>query len=276
MSVRTRVARRLAVLIAVITALAWAAAGAASGGSILVYTGNNAPLDEGGYSEFGLAAGKPLVTSAALPGDLSSFDCVVLPINRTPFSAEQKSQFGSYVAAGGRVIGLAENSNFPGAITTMNELSTSLGSSMQVHSDSIDGTLSGDHDEHRHAPLHGGRDDPLPRPYVAGEPGAAGSSLVRTVTGAQTFLAANVLGRGVFVLSGDSNAFSDNNAGGYTKADNDVLVKNLCGVIDRDKDGVGDRRGQLPRRRQRRPVRPRLRRRRRRLRSDLHARTAAA
>ena len=42
------------------------------------------------------------------------------------------------------------------------------------------------------------------------------------------------------MLSGDSNVFSDNNAGGYTSADTDVLVRNICAVIDRDKDAVLD------------------------------------
>jgi hypothetical protein len=235
----SRPMRRLALLIALISAMACAAAGASAGGSVLVYTGNGAP-DEGGYVEFALAAGKPLVTSPILPSDLSAFDCVVLPINSTPFSAAQKAQFGSYVNAGGRLFALAENNGFPGAIATMNDLSTTLGAGMQVVADSIDPaypTPTANIDSH---------------PFTAGVSlihmantsrvgvGAGGASLVRTATGGHTFIATRQLGRGEFLLSGDSNVFSDNNAGGYTSADTDVLVRNICAVIDRDGDAVLD------------------------------------
>jgi hypothetical protein len=238
MNASMRPLRKLALLFA-LTLLVCAAASTASAGSILVYTGNDAP-DEGGYTEFALAAGKPLVTTPILPADLSTFDCVVLPINRTPFSAAQKTQLGSYVNGGGRLFALAENNDFPGAIATMNDLSSTLGTGMQVAADSLDNafpTPTSNIDAH---------------PFTAGVatvhlantsrivPGASGSSLVRTAAGAQTFLATRQLGRGEFLLSGDSNIFSDNNAGGYTTADTDVLVRNICAVIDRDGDGVLD------------------------------------
>ncbi len=231
--------RRLTLLVVLTTALCWAAAGAAAGGNILIYTGNNTP-DEGGYTEFALAAGKPLVTSPTLPPDLSGFDCVVLPINSTAFSAAQKTQFGSYVNGGGRLFALAENNVFPGAIATMNDLSSSLGSGMQVVPDSIGNTY----------PTLTSNIDP--HPFTAGVKtihmvnasrvtlGAEGSSLVRTAEPTHTFIATQQLGRGEFLLSGDSNVFSDNNAGGYTSADTDVLVRNICGVIDSDGDGVLD------------------------------------
>ena len=41
----------------------------ASPGSILVYAGNGALYE--GYTKFGVAAGKPVVTSPVLPADLS-------------------------------------------------------------------------------------------------------------------------------------------------------------------------------------------------------------
>jgi hypothetical protein len=51
--------------------------------------------------------------------------------------------------------------------------------------------------------------------------------LVETPKG-KPFICADRMGHGVFVLSGDSNVFSDNTDTGYSKQGNGALVHNLC------------------------------------------------
>jgi hypothetical protein len=166
----------------------------------------------------------------------------VLPTNSIPFSSGQKSQLAAYVNAGGRLLAIGEYGPLsPGATTTLNDLSASLGSGMRLTSELIGAgsweTTNID-----------------PHQFTAGvtairyagtsrvSPITGGTSLVRTIDaqGAVPFLATQQLGAGHFILSGDSNVFSDFDFGGYAFADNDVLVRNICGAGDRDGDGVPD------------------------------------
>ena len=50
-----------------------------------------------------------------------------------------------------------------------------------------------------------------------------------SATPATTILGADEIGPGLFVLSGNSNIFSDSSDSGYVTEDNGVLVANLCG-----------------------------------------------
>ena len=62
--------------------------------------------------------------------------------------------------------------------------------------------------------------------------GGTAQSLVRSKAGSQApgtiIIAAETIGDGLFVLSGDSNAFSDFVLEFYTNNDNGVLARNLC------------------------------------------------
>ncbi len=201
---------------------------ALAAGEIFVFTGNGA-LDEG-YTQFAGAAGKPLLTAAILPADLSAAPCVILPVNASSFTASQKTVFSEYLAGGGTLIALAEHSGFPGSISTMNNLATTLGSGMSVIPDVID---SGFHtttsiDSHI---LTGGMSSYV---YAATSRVAIGGqarSLIRTQTGNVTFIGTEPIGLGTFVLAGDSNGFSDNSGSAYTGAyGNGRFAENLCGV----------------------------------------------
>ncbi len=213
-------------LLSVQVAVFGARPAAAASGSILVFDGNGAQ-DEG-YTKFGAAAGKPVVHAVVLPADLSPFDCVVLPINNLTFDSSQKTTFSTYVNGGGMLLALGEHSGFPAADATMNDLATSLGAALQIVPAIID-------------PGFTTTTNIDPSSFTVGvtsirygatsEVSVSGSaqSLVRTLTGATTFIAIDKLSKGHFLLSGDSNPFSDNSDTGYTVQDNGVLVKNLCG-----------------------------------------------
>ena len=223
--------RKLVSLVAMMLVVGVMSAGAASAspGDILVYTGEGA-LDEG-YTNFGTAAGKTVQTLAVLPVDLSPFDCVVLPINGTSgaaFSGATTTALNTYVNNGGRIIALAEHSGFAGSIATMNGLATALGADLSVVSAVID---SGFHTTTNidASPFTAGvtsiRYAATSEVAVAVGPNA--HSLVRS-QGGTTFIGVDQIGSGVFVLSGDSNVFSDNSENGYTSHSNGQLVANIC------------------------------------------------
>jgi hypothetical protein len=46
--------------------------------------------------------------------------------------------------------------------------------------------------------------------------------------GSATLIGEQAIGPGTFVMSGDSNLFTDNNDGFYTEYNNGQLVTNLC------------------------------------------------
>ena len=52
--------------------------------------------------------------------------------------------------------------------------------------------------------------------------------LVESADDSSTLIAEAPVSAGLFVMSGDSNAFSDNNDGFYSDDDNGKLVDNLC------------------------------------------------
>ena len=57
--------------------------------------------------------------------------------------------------------------------------------------------------------------------------GPTGASLVRTPDG-RPFIGIAEIGDGLFILSGDSNAFSNDSDVAYSEHDNGVLVRNIC------------------------------------------------
>ncbi|MFY9615521.1 MAG: hypothetical protein WAT58_09005 [Candidatus Dormiibacterota bacterium] len=194
--------------------------------SVFVYDGNGA-LDEG-YTKFGTAAGRTVVTNATLPSDLSPYACVVLPINSTAFTGPQTTEFNTYVTAGGTIVALGDNSGFTAANTNLSTLSGALGAGLTI----VNGVGSGPTTNIVASSLTSGMTS---YGYAAGSTvtiASPGQSLVNQAgAGTQpSVIGAALLGKGVFVLSGDSNAFSDNDVSAYANNSNGVLVANLCAI----------------------------------------------
>jgi len=193
---------------------------------VLVYDGNHA-VDEG-YTKFGAAARAVVVTKAVLPSNLSGYRCVVLPVNRVRFSARQKAIFAGYLARGGRILAIGEHRGFLAAVRTMNNLASSLGAGLRLTAAFV---APGFHTTHRIIPsaftrkVHAIRfaATSLLKVLVRGH----ARGLVQTSSG-KTFIGVARIRHGVFVLSGDSNVFSDNSDAGYSRQDNGVLVRNFC------------------------------------------------
>ena len=56
----------------------------------------------------------------------------------------------------------------------------------------------------------------------------AAQQLVETADGAETLIGDQSVGSGSFLMSGDSNLFTDNNDGFYTEYNNGQVVADLC------------------------------------------------
>ena len=208
--------------------------------NILVYYGEGGYIFDG-YSDFGAATGKPIVsvTEDDLPCDLSSFDCIVLPINGLfgpAFSAKTLTALNGYVNTGGRIIAEADFGSLSCDGRTgaaMNGLAANLEADLSISCTAIDGGF--------HTTLNID-----PSPFTAGvnsiryswtsevvvAVGPHAHSLVRTTDSGThpgtTFIAVDEIGSGLFALLGDSNVFSDNSNDGYINHDNGVLAANLC------------------------------------------------
>jgi hypothetical protein len=211
----------------------------AGAGDVLVYTGEGTSSQ--GYSKFGTATGKAVVYQDHLMGDLSGYECIVLPPNGREYSADTLNALGVYVNAGGRIIAEADHNGTPfgiAAINAKNTLATALGTDLSVWGDSID-----PYSFHITASID-------PSPFTTGVTSisynatsevqvAAGSdaqSLVRTI-GGTTFIAVDKVGDGMFALLGDMNVLSDA-SNGYSAADNGVLAANLCGETTPVPEGI--------------------------------------
>jgi hypothetical protein len=208
----------------------------ASADKILVYTGDNAYNN--GYSKFGLAAGRDVDTFNVLPGDLSSYCCIILPANRSEFSTETITALVTFVKGGGKIIAQADQgspgSSFLDAITNMNNLAGALGSSLSLEAAALD---KGSYTTKNIGPS----------PFTNGVSeisyfwtskvlvGSNAYSLVRTqgeLTDTPTIIGAEKIGRGWLILCGDLNIFSDSSGAGYTAYNNGVLARNICDYID--------------------------------------------
>lgn len=205
------------------------AAGGAQARSVLAYVGNGSGEPTQQFSKFAAASGTNVTVTDQFPADLSANSCVILHINQLNFAPSQTSVMSSYLAGGGTLIALGEYAQFQGGLprTVMNGVATAVGSSMSLGSQGLDFGV---------ATTTNIGIDPLTAgvfSLVYGGPGAVNTPgtarwLAKNVDGV-TFMGAQKVGAGTFVLSGDSNVLSDTSNNGYVTANNGVLARNLCG-----------------------------------------------
>lgn len=210
----------------------------ADGERILIYTGNDAYAGtenspgNATYERFAQAVGKPADSLETMPTDLSPYACIVLSLNTATFDGPLTSQIVEYVNGGGVVLGIGENTLFvneyPDTNAVLNGVATALGSSLSITTDILDPTfhVTTNIDP---ATLTAGVSSIVlaASSEISIATDGNGESLVRSTEGT-TVVAADSIGNGRFVLSGDSNIFSDNSEDGYTAHDNGVLAANIC------------------------------------------------
>jgi hypothetical protein len=211
----------------------------AAGSRLLVYT-DTTPHNQQ-YSAIGIATGLPVDVVFEFPGSLNDYSCVVLPTNVNPFGKRIISALSRYIDSGGRVIASGDGSAFGVQNGHVNALAAGLGSGLSIIPRHLD---TGKHMTTNIDPsVFTIGVSTLLYAYTS-EVGIAtsgtGHSLVRADDGSTVILAAEFMGDGAFVLSGDRNIFSDtleNSHGSYSLYDNDVLANNIC---NGDLGGPGD------------------------------------
>jgi hypothetical protein len=206
-------------------------------GPTLAYTGESGLSPYYGDFEFenwSAATGQPVVVSSSLPSNLTAYRCVTLLVNRS-FTAEQVQALSGYLQQGGSVFAIGEHASdystegpgFDEADAALSELASSLGVGMSLDDNWLDEyeTLTS---------------NIVPSPLTAGV-GLLGEDWVSSITLSgtaqplvETFedelpvIAYQPVGLGRFVMSGDSNMFTDNSHAFYEEYDNGRLVANLC------------------------------------------------
>ncbi len=202
-------------------------------GPALVYTGytaDNPDVGDTSFTDFSGATGQDADVVDTLPDTLSGYRCAVLAVN-TYFSDSDISTLQAFLNAGGTILALGEHSGggFDEADSAINGLAASLGASgLSLNDDSYD---DGDSQTTAIAssPLTAGvgaLDDNWASSLTVNSPA---TTLVFTADdGTVPLVGVQQVNSGTFVLSGDSNLFSDNNDGFYEDADNGQFAADLC------------------------------------------------
>jgi hypothetical protein len=182
------------------------------------------------FTEWGDATGQDVDTVDTLPADLTPNRCVVLLMNDTIPDADVAT-LGAYLKAGGTVVALGEHTGgrFDEADEALNGVATALGADLALNADSWD---DGSHDTFNvlDTPYTDGVSDIGDNWVSSLAVGPAAQTLVATDEDPDVaMIAAQRVGDGLVVMSGDSNAFTDNNDGFYGYDGNGRLVSNLCG-----------------------------------------------
>jgi hypothetical protein len=205
-------------------------------GPTLVYEGNTEGSETDGdtsFTDWAAATGQPAEVQATLPSELTHYRCVVLLLNQS-FEQAQSEALASYLRAGGTILALGEHYGFNGADEGLNGFASFLGVGLALNINEYNesqvtsyidpsvlakGVTELGYSDVSTLTVSGGG-----RPLVE----------IETPEGRAPLVAEEGVGAGTFVLSGDSNMFSDNNAYGpegegfYETYNNGRFVQNLC------------------------------------------------
>lgn len=203
-----------------------------SNGPTLAYTGDTAGSSANGdltFDNFSSATGENVDIQDTLPASLSGYRCVVLDINQS-FSDDDTNALAGYLKAGGTILALGEHAGgFDDADAALNHLATSLGATgLSLNDDQYDNGANAT-TAIESSPLTAGvgtlGDDFVSSLTVQ----SPAQTLVETADDSSVALVGvQSVNGGTFVLSGDSNMFTDNNDASYDNQDNGIFAKNLC------------------------------------------------
>jgi hypothetical protein len=182
------------------------------------------------FNAWSSATGEEVDVLDALPSDMSSYRCVVLDINEL-LDPSDPATLATYLGEGGTVIALGEHTDggggFDEADATLNALASQLGSGITLNDDEIDASDTTTNNI-----------DSSPLTVGVGAVGynwastlsvpSPASALVESADDSATLIASDSVDGGTLIVSGDSNAFSDNNDGFYSFDDNGQLVDDFC------------------------------------------------
>lgn len=193
-------------------------------------TAGDAAAGDESFTDWSRATARSAIVVGALPSDLSGYRCVVLDLNQA-FAVADESELAGFLGAGGTIVALGERSDNGGQYTradnAINGMLSSLGAGLRLGEAAIDegDTITTNID---------------PSPFTdhvsdfgynwATTVALSGSAraLIATADGSGTLVGEQSVNGGTVVVSGDSNAFSDNNDGFYIDDNNGQLVNDIC------------------------------------------------
>ena len=181
------------------------------------------------FDDWSNATGQEADVENALPQSLSGYRCVVLDLNQSLADGD-RAELTSFLQGGGTVIALGDHSDgdgFDNADAALNGLANPLGLGLSLNDDSNDqgDTVTTNVDS---SPLTAGVSSIGYNWASSVAISGSAREIVASADDSYSLIGAQSVDGGTFVMSGDSNAFTDNNDGFYTDDDNGVLVSNLC------------------------------------------------
>lgn len=182
------------------------------------------------FAGWATSTGRPVDVQDHVPGALTRYACAVVLLP-AEVSARETARLGAYLRAGGTVVAVGERADggrFSRADTVLTALAVRLGSGLALADAAVDpgATVTS---QIANDPLMQGVAS-LGYDWAATiDVAGAGRPLAQTADGTGTLIATAAVGTGTFVLAGDSNLVTDDDAGGYADHDNGRLVRDLCG-----------------------------------------------
>jgi hypothetical protein len=180
------------------------------------------------FNEWAEATGQPAEVDETLPASITPYKCVMLLANQS-LEATQEAELAAYLHQGGTILAVGEHGG--GAYETANETLSRFASSLGVGLNIRDGD-----DDYGPNVTY----DIYPTPLTENvfslgdnwvsvvEVSGSAEPLAGTADGEGILIGAQTVGSGTFIMSGDSNLFTDQNYGAYQEDDNGQLVRNIC------------------------------------------------
>jgi cutinase len=200
-------------------------------GPTMVYQNDSAGSPDDGdlsFSDWESATSEDVDVEDTLPSDLASYRCVVLDLNES-FNSGDEAQLADYLQAGGTIVALGEHSGvgFDAADQALNSMIGDLGAGITINDDSNDpeDTITPNIDS---SLLTTGVSSIGYNWASSLSLSGAAQELVASADDSYTLIGEQAVQGGTIVVSGDSNAFSDNNDDFYEDDGNSQLVENLC------------------------------------------------
>jgi hypothetical protein len=180
------------------------------------------------FESWSAATGQPAEVRAGLPGQLTSYRCVAL-IDNEALSQADVARLTDYLKAGGTVVAIGEHEGGPFEIgdETLNQLADSLGAGLSLNDDAVD---FGPNETSGIIPSTLTEDVFTLGLNWASTVDVFGSAqpLVEAAEGGAYVVGEQHVGAGTFVMSGDSNMFTDDSFEAFDFYDNGQFVRDLC------------------------------------------------
>ena len=203
----------------------------ASGPSLIYQYDTAGSPDDGDldFANWAGATGQDADVEDTLPSDLDTYRCVALDLNQS-FNDGDEGQLAGYLQAGGTILALGEHSDgdrLDAADAALNSMLGDLGVSITINDDSNDygDTVTSNIGS---SPLTSGVSSIGYNWASSLSLSGSAQELVGSADDSYSLIAEQSAGGGTMIVSGDSNAFSDNNDGFYGDDNNGQLVSNMC------------------------------------------------